>query len=56
MRRLAPTFELLFHFNRMGKKPHKTSEAAGSIRYYTGKGILRTPDGDGMQFATEPFL
>jgi len=44
--RLAPSYEHLFHFNRTTRKPNKTkAKRPGSIAYYTGKGMLRNPDG-----------
>ena len=44
--RLAPSYEHLFHFNRTTRKPNKTKQKQpNSIKYYTGKGMLREPDG-----------
>jgi DNA modification methylase len=44
--RLAPSFEHLFHFNRMARRPNKTkAKQPSSIRHHNAKGILRNPDG-----------
>ena len=44
--RLAPSFEHLFHFNRMARTPNKTkAKQQSSIRYGNDNGILRKPDG-----------
>jgi DNA modification methylase len=43
---LAPSFEHLFHFNRVARTPNKTkAKQHSSIRYGNDNGILRNPDG-----------
>jgi DNA modification methylase len=57
--RLAPSFEHLFHFNHIAKKPNKTKEKQpASIKYRNGKDLLRKPDGTTSESAPsrETFL
>jgi DNA modification methylase len=46
--RLAPSFEFLFHFNRVARKPNKNVQCkfAGVDTHKRGRGGLRAKDGD----------